>query len=288
MEPAERIAHLASAVGARDPLRALAAITRRRSLRDAVGDRRVLITGASSGIGEDLATRVGRAGGHVLLVSRRREVLEDVAADVEDLGGVASVHPADLADGDDAARVAEEIVAEHGGVDILINNAGHSIRRSLKRSYDRPQDFERTMALNYFGAMRLMLVLLPGMCERHDGHVVNISTVGLTANAPLFPAYLASKAALDALTKSIGPELIRDGVQVTTVFMPLTRTPMIEPTEDFENVPAISVRQASAMVAEALIDRPREVNSMFGRISRTLYQLAPGQADRVVGATLRP
>ncbi len=211
-----------------------------QSLQDAVKGRPVLITGASSGIGQETAVEIGRAGGTVLLVARTREKLEEVADQIRELGGTAHVHPADLTDTDDIDRMAAEVLDAHGHVDILINNAGKSIRRSVDRSYDRFHDYQRTMALNYFAPVKLILDLLPVMRQRGSGHIINISTIGLQVNTPRFAAYLASKAALDAFSRSIGPEIIGDGVHVTTVYMPLVRTPMIAPTKAYDRLPVAS------------------------------------------------
>ena len=180
------------------------ALFRDRSLATAIKDKRVLITGASSGIGLETALRIGEAGGTVILVARTREKLEDVAKQVEAKGGTAHVHPADLSDLEDIERMAQEVIDAHGGVDVLINNAGRSIRRSVARSYDRFHDFERTMQLNYFGALKLILALLPGMRERKTGHIINVSSIGVQTNTPRFSAYVASKSALDAFSRCVG------------------------------------------------------------------------------------
>jgi hypothetical protein len=163
------------------------------SLQDAVSGRTVLITGASSGIGKSAALKIGEAGGTVLLVARTREKLEEVAGEIEQLGGLAYVHPCNLSDMDDIDRMAAEVLEQHEAVDILINNAGKSIRRSVTRTYDRFHDYQRTMQLNYFGPVKLILDLLPSMRERKTGHIVNISTIGLQVNTPRFAAYVADQ-----------------------------------------------------------------------------------------------
>ena len=160
--------------------------------------------------------KVGEAGGEVILVSRTREKLEEVAKQVEEAGGTAHVHPADLSDLDDIERMAQEVIDAHGGVDVLINNAGRSIRRSVARSYDRFHDYERTMQLNYFGALKLIMALLPGMRERKSGHIINVSSIGVQTNTPRFSAYVASKSALDAFSRCAAPECVADNVKFTT------------------------------------------------------------------------
>ena len=252
------------------------------SLEEAIREKIVLITGASSGIGEQTAKELGEAGGTVLLVARTREKLEEVAETVQEAGGTAFVHPCDLSDPDDIDRMAQEVLAEYGQVDILINNAGKSIRRSIDRSYDRFHDYQRTMALNYFAPVKLILNLLPVMRMRGSGHIVNISTIGLQVNTPRFAAYLASKAALDAFSRSIGPEIIGDGVHITTVYMPLVRTPMIAPTKAYDRLPVASPDEAARMVTEAIRKRPKRIATTLGSIGQLTYALAPGAQDLVV------
>ncbi len=216
-----------------------------------------MITGASQGIGRATALQLGRAGANVLLVARTQEKLEDVARQVQALGGTAYVHRCDLTDLDDIDRMADEVLEQHGHVDILINNAGRSIRRSVSRSYDRLHDYERTMQVNYFGPVKLILKLLPVMREQGSGHIINISSIGLQTNTPRFAAYLASKAALDAFSRSIAPEIIDDGVHMTTVYMPLVRTPMIAPTKIYDRFPTLSPEEAAEMISEAIRKRPK-------------------------------
>jgi short-subunit dehydrogenase len=253
-----------------------------QSLPGVVKGRVVLITGASSGIGEATALQLGRAGGTVLLVARTRDKLEGVAAEVQDAGGIAHVYPCDLSRPDDVDRMAQEVLDQHEQVDVLVNNAGKSIRRSINRSYDRFHDYQRTMQLNYFAPVKLILDLLPVMRERGSGHIVNISTMGLQVNTPRFAAYLASKAALDAFSRSIGPEIIGDGVHITTVYMPLVRTPMIAPTKLYDRFPTLSPEEAADMICEAIRKRPKKVATALGNLGQLTYAIAPGAQDLVV------
>jgi NAD(P)-dependent dehydrogenase (short-subunit alcohol dehydrogenase family) len=255
---------------------------RERSLASSISGKKILITGASSGIGLETALKIGEAGGEVLLVSRTREKLEEVARQVEEAGGVAHVHPADLADLADIDRVAAEILDEHGGVDVLINNAGRSIRRSVARSYDRFHDYERTMQLNYFGALKLILAFLPGMRERRSGHVINVSSIGVQTNTPRFSAYVASKAALDAFSRCVAPECVNDNVKFTTVYMPLVRTPMIAPTDIYKAFPTLTPDEAAQMLADAMIDKPKRMASRLGTFGEVLYAVSPQTVDIVL------
>jgi short-subunit dehydrogenase len=251
------------------------------SLTDAVSGRVVLITGASSGIGRAAALKIGAAGGIVLLVARTREKLEELAGDIDQLGGVAYAHPCNLTDIDDIDRLAHEVLEQHQAVDILINNAGKSIRRSVDRSYDRFHDYQRTMQLNYFGPVKLILDLLPSMRSRRRGHIINISTIGLQVNTPRFAAYVASKAALDAFSRSMAPEVIGDGVHVTTIYMPLVRTPMIAPTKHYDRFPTLTPDEAAHMITDAIRKRPKRMATTLGTLGQITYALAPGAQDLV-------
>ncbi len=255
---------------------------RDRSLATAIKGKKVLITGASSGIGLETAVSIGEAGGEVLLVSRTREKLEEVAEQVREAGGTAHVHPADLSDLEDIERMAAEVIAEHGGVDVLINNAGRSIRRSVARSYDRFHDYERTMQLNYFGALKLILALMPGMRERKSGHIINVSSIGVQTNTPRFSAYVASKSALDAFSRCVAPECVEDNVKFTTIYMPLVRTPMIAPTDMYKAFPTLSPEEAAQMLCDAMIDKPKRKASRLGTFGEVMYALSPATVDIVL------
>jgi NAD(P)-dependent dehydrogenase (short-subunit alcohol dehydrogenase family) len=246
------------------------------NLRAALAGRVVLVTGASSGIGRAVAAQVGRYGGRVMLVSRSREKLDELRGQIEAEGGEAHVYPTDLSDMDACERLARQVLEEHGRVDVLVNNAGRSIRRSLVQSLDRFHDFERTMRLNYFGAVKLMLAIIPGMRERRSGHVINISSIGVQAYPPRFGAYVASKSALAALSRCIQPELADDGVAVTNIHMPLVRTPMIAPTGMYRNFPTIDTDQAAEMVLQAILSRPPEVSTRLGKLGEAVDTLSPG------------
>jgi NAD(P)-dependent dehydrogenase (short-subunit alcohol dehydrogenase family) len=255
---------------------------RDRSLAGTIKGKKILITGASSGIGLETALKAGEAGAEVLLVSRTREKLEEVAEKVRGEGGTAHVHPADLSDLEDIDRLAKEVLDEHGGVDVLINNAGRSIRRSVAASYDRFHDYERTMQLNYFGALKLILAFLPGMRERKSGHIINVSSIGVQTNTPRFSAYVASKSALDAFSRCTAPEVVGDNVKFTTVYMPLVRTPMIEPTDIYKAFPTLTPDEAAQMLCDAMIDKPKKMASRLGTFGELLYTLSPKSVDIVL------
>jgi short-subunit dehydrogenase len=280
----------------RDSLSTLRAFGRRipgaggllaHSLGDAVRGKTVMITGSSSGIGRAAALKIGEAGGTVLLVARTREKLEEVRTEIERLGGRAHVHPADLSNIDDIDRLAAEVLAAHGVPDILVNNAGRSIRRSVRRSYDRFHDYQRTMQVNYFGPVKLILDFLPEMRGRGSGHIINVSTMGLQANTPRFSAYLASKAALDAFSRSIASEIIGDGVHITTIYMPLVRTPMIAPTKMYDRFPAMSPDDAADLITDAIRKRPKRVSIALGNAAQLGYAIVPGAQDVILNQAVR-
>jgi NAD(P)-dependent dehydrogenase (short-subunit alcohol dehydrogenase family) len=260
---------------------------RDRSLGNAVRGKRVLITGASSGIGRAAARKIGEAGGTVILVARSVEKLREVQTEIEKAGGTAHVHTADLSDLESCDALVREVNDRHGGVDVLVNNAGRSIRRSLALSQDRFHDFQRTMQLNYFGAVKLILGFLPGMKERRSGHVINVSSIGVQTNPPRFSAYVASKAALDAFARCAASELVEDGIALTTIHMPLVKTEMIAPTKIYEAFPTISAEEAAELVCNAVIDRPKRVSTRLGVFGQVAYAVAPKAVDVVLNTAYR-
>jgi NAD(P)-dependent dehydrogenase (short-subunit alcohol dehydrogenase family) len=262
-----------------------------RSLSGAIGGKVVLITGASSGIGKATAIKCGEAGAKVLLVARTPEKLEETRDEIEEAGGTAHIHQCDLSDIPDVERMAQEVLDEHGRVDVLVNNAGRSIRRSVELSYDRFHDFERTMQLNYFGALRLILSLLPVMRMRSGGrkggHIINISSIGVQTNTPRFSAYVASKAALDAWSRCVASEVIDDGVHITTIHMPLVRTPMIAPTKMYDAFPTITPDDAAEMITKAMITKPKKVATRLGNFGELLYNIAPKASDAILNTAYK-
>jgi NAD(P)-dependent dehydrogenase (short-subunit alcohol dehydrogenase family) len=262
-------------------------LRRGRTLKEALNGRHVLITGASSGIGRSTALKVAAAGGVPLLVARNVENLEEVRAEIVAAGGTAYVYAADLADLESVERLLERVLADPRNIDALVNNAGRSIRRSIALSYDRFHDFERTMQLNYFGAVKLIIGLLPHMRERGSGHIANVSSIGVQTNPPRFSAYVASKAALDAFSRVVASEVVGDGVSFTTIHMPLVRTPMIAPTKMYDAFPAISPDEAGDMICEALRGRPKEMGTRVGRFGEVAYTISPRMMDRILHLAYR-
>ncbi len=255
-----------------------------RALRKRVADRAVMITGASSGIGEALAYRLGAAGAKVLLVARSLEKLEAIKQGIEAHGGRAFVYAADLSDAKDTERLVAAVLSEHGRVDILVNNAGISIRRSVQKSYERVHDFERTLALNFLGAVRLIMGLLPGMRAAKQGQILNVSTIGVQVNVPRYGAYIASKAALDAFSRVLAVEALTDGVKVTTIYMPLVKTPMMESTTIYDAFPMRTADEAADLIVDGIVQQPKRVATPVGNLFELAYGLAPNAIDRVLNA----
>jgi NAD(P)-dependent dehydrogenase (short-subunit alcohol dehydrogenase family) len=258
-----------------------------RSFEGAVNGKVVLITGASSGIGKAAAKKIAAAGGVPLLVARSADKLEETKKEIEAAGGTAYTYSADLSDLDSIEELVKEILNEHPAVDVLVNNAGRSIRRSVALSYDRFHDFERTMQLNYFGAIKLIVSLLPHFAERGSGHVVNVSSIGVQTSPPRFAAYVASKAALDAWTKCAASEVVGNGVTFTTIHMPLVRTPMIAPTKMYDAFPTITPDEAADMVCEAIRAKPKEINTRLGTFGEVAYALQPKAVDQILHMAYR-
>jgi short-subunit dehydrogenase len=257
------------------------------TLEGQVKDRLVLITGASAGIGKATAIRLAAAGAKVILTARTEEKLIDAKAEIEELGGTAYVYTCDGSDMEDCDRVVGQITEDLGHVDILINNAGRSIRRSVNLAYDRFHDFERTMQLNYFGALRMILRVLPGMTEQKRGHIINISSMGVLSNPPRFSAYIASKAALEAFSGCAASEFSDKNIHFTNINMPLVRTEMIAPTKIYEYAPALEVHEAIDMVVDAVINKPKRVATGMGKFLATAEALFPKLVEIFNNATYR-
>jgi acyl-CoA synthetase (AMP-forming)/AMP-acid ligase II/NAD(P)-dependent dehydrogenase (short-subunit alcohol dehydrogenase family) len=250
-------------------------------LRGSVEGKVVLLTGASYGIGEASALRLGAAGATVLLVARSPERLEEVAERIEEGGGTARVHPCDLADPDAVEALGAAVLAENGRVDVLVSNAGKSIRRSIDLSYERFHDFRRTIDVNYLGPVRLVLALLPSMRERGEGHIVNVSTLGIRMPpTPRWSAYLSSKAAFDVWLRSLAPEVRGDGISCTSIYMSLVHTRMSEPTPMFRNMPGLTPEQAAGLVCRAIVERPREIEPWWVRGAAPALEAARGPWER--------
>ncbi|MFT6957028.1 MAG: NAD(P)-dependent dehydrogenase (short-subunit alcohol dehydrogenase family) [Halieaceae bacterium] len=249
------------------------------ALRRKVKGKVVVVTGATSGIGKECALRLAKANATVILVARTVEKLDETLTEISEEGGTAQAYSCDVSSAKDCEKLVAKVLTDHGGVDILINNAGRSIRRSVRYSYDRFHDFERTMELNYYGALRLILGFLPGMEAQQGGQIINISSIGVLTSPPRFSAYVASKAALDAFSLCAAPEFAGDNIDFTTVYMPLVRTPMIAPTSLYKAFPTLSPEQARDLVIKAIISKPKRVSTGLGVVGAVAQATMPSVTE---------
>ncbi len=251
-------------------------------LRRSVDGRIVLITGASSGVGRAAALRLAAAGATVLLVARRRELLDEL---VDEIGSErALAYPCDLADPEAVDALVEEVLERHGHVDVVVSNAGISIRRWLSESYERPHDFERTINVNYLGPVRLLLGLLPSMRRRGSGHIVNVATMGIDFPALRWSAYIASKTAFETWLGGVAPEIRADGVTTTSIHLQLVRSPMLGPFRMWQRVPGMSTEEAAGIIARAIVDRPRVIAPLFARVGGALTEIGQRPVEALLAA----
>lgn len=253
-----------------------------KALFECIAGKHVLITGASSGIGRSVAEYLAGSRATVHLVARNTEKLQEVAGKLTDSGTAVFVHTCDLSIESDVSDLIESIVATHGGVDILVNNAGRSIRRDVTDSFERLHDFRRTMELNYFAAMGLILGFLPTMTQRGYGHVINVLTMGVQVRTPRFAAYVASKSALDAASRSIAGELKGKNLHFTQVYLPLVRTPMIEPTKVYKDMKAWTPEEAAEAILGAVVSKDSTVSLAMGKVAELLHFAVPDRALSIV------
>lgn len=245
--------------------------------------KRILLTGASSGIGEAAAAKLADSGATVIVVARRRDLLDTLVTRITKAGGDARAHACDLSDLDAVDDLVATVEAEHGGVDILVNNAGRSIRRPLAESLERWHDVERTMSLNYYAPLRLIRGLAPGMIRRGDGHVINVSTWGVkTESPPLFGVYNASKAALSSISRILETEWSDKGVHSTTLYYPLVLTPMIAPTRAYDGLPGLSAEEAAGWIVTAARHRPVNIAPRIAVTAHAVNSIAPAAVDALM------
>lgn len=273
---------------------------RRDDPRGPLQGRHVIITGASSGIGRASAIAIAERGATVFALARNGAALDELVAEIRANGGAAHAFTCDVTDSASVEHTVKDILGRFDHVDYLVNNAGRSIRRSVVNSTDRLHDYERVMAVNYFGAVRMVLALLPHWRERRFGHVVNVSSAGVQARNPKYSSYLPTKAALDAFSDVVGSEVLSDHITFTNIHMPLVRTPMIVPSHRLNPVRAISPERAAAMVVRGLVDKPARIDTPLGTLAeagnyfvprtsrRILHQLYLGYPDSAAARGLAP
>jgi NAD(P)-dependent dehydrogenase (short-subunit alcohol dehydrogenase family) len=244
--------------------------------------RHVIITGASSGIGRASAIAIAERGATIFALARSASALDDLVAEIRESGGQAHAFTCDVTDSASVEHTVKDILGRFGHVDYLVNNAGRSIRRSVTASTDRLHDYERVMAVNYFGSVRMVLALLPHWQERRFGHVVNVSSAGVQANSPKYSAYVPTKAALDAFAEVVGTETLSEHITFTSIHMPLVRTPMIAPSRQLNPVPPITAEHAAAMVVRGLVEKPTRIDTPLGTLADFGTYLTPKLSRRLL------
>ncbi len=258
-----------------------------RSLRGKVEGKVVVVTGGTSGIGEATAIKLAEAGAQVVIVARDPEKAKETLAKIKATGGSAKFYSCDLSSLDDCDKLVAMVLKDFGTCHYLVNNAGRSIRRGIANSFDRFHDFERTMSLNYFGSLRLIMGFLPAMMKQNKGHIINISSIGVLTQAPRFSAYVASKAALDAFAGCAASEFVDNNIHFTTINMPLVRTPMIAPTKMYNSVPTLSPEQAADLVVEAIVYKPVRIATRLGIAGAVLHAVSPKLTQIILNAAFR-
>ncbi len=245
-----------------------------KKLRRQLEGKTILITGASSGIGEKLAYELAELPIHMILVARTEHKLQSMKNEIEQKAARVSIFPADL-------RIKEELegllVFLHqlpAGLDMIVSNAGKSIRRSIEDSLDRYHDFTRTMEINYFAPVQLLLATIP-LLKRDQGQVLNISTINaLLLPIPYWAAYQASKSAFDVWFRSVAPELNAMGIATTSIYLPLVKTPMILPTTAYQNMPVMRPSHVVKIICKAMYMKKKYYKPwwlIFGQLASIVF-----------------
>ena len=258
-----------------------------RSLEGKVKGKVVVVTGGTSGIGEATAIKLASAGAKVAIVARDPEKAQLTLAKIKEAGGTAKFYSCDLSDLASCDKLVASVLKDFGTCHFLVNNAGRSIRRGIANSFDRFHDFERTMSLNYFGSLRLIMGFLPAMMKQNAGQIINISSIGVLTQAPRFSAYVASKAALDAFSGCAASEFVDNHIHFTTINMPLVRTPMIAPTKMYNSVPTLSPEQAADLVVEAIVYKPVRIATRLGIAGAMPHAVSPKLTQIILNAAFR-
>ena len=258
-----------------------------RSLEGKIKGKVVVVTGGTSGIGEATAIKLATAGAKVAIVARDPEKAQLTLAKIKEAGGTAKFYSCDLSDLASCDKLVGSVLKDFGTCHFLVNNAGRSIRRGIANSFERFHDFERTMSLNYFGSLRLIMGFLPAMMKQDAGHIINISSIGVLTQAPRFSAYVASKAALDAFSGCAASEFVDNHIHFTTINMPLVRTPMIAPTKMYNSVPTLSPEQAADLVVEAIVYKPVRIATRLGIAGAMLHAISPKITQIILNAAFR-
>lgn len=246
-----------------------------RKMKNELDGKTILITGASSGIGREFAYLLANTTAHLILVARREESMRIMKEEIEEGSASVTVFPADLRNEEEADELLSFLHGLPDGLDVVVSNAGMSINRPIAGSLDRFHDFKRTMALNYFAPVQLLLSLIP-LLEKKNGHIVNISTINaLLLPIPHWAAYQASKTAFDTWLRSAEPELKNKNISTSSIYLPLVKTPMIEPTIAYKTAPAMSPVHVAEIIGEALYSKRKTYKPwwlIFGQLASVIFR----------------
>lgn len=223
------------------------------NLSKSIQGKTILITGASFGIGEQLAILLSKHRCNLILVARTTEKLELLKEKLENENCSIAIFAGDLRNETIMQNFLKFL--DKFQVSTFVSNAGLSINRSLRKSVDRMHDFNRTMSINYQVPVAITLALLPKL-EEFGGHLINVSAINvLLPPMPNWSAYQSSKVAFDQWCRSNEPELKSMGVDVSTIYLPLVKTRMIEPNKSYQNVPSMSPQQVAVVISKYMISK---------------------------------
>jgi short-subunit dehydrogenase len=215
--------------------------------------RRILITGASHGIGRATALALAGQGHSLVLAARNANTLLAVAEQIRSAGGRAQTVVLDVTDSESVQRGVREVLAE-GSLDVLVNNAGNCHQQEFL--WCSEADMQQEMNLNYFGAQRMIRALLPAFVQQRAGRIINVSSLVGSSAAPTTANYSASKAALEAFSNALRGELVRFGIRVSVFVAPHTKTELGERTE-FRGVMSLPVEYVARELVHAIDTSPR-------------------------------
>ena len=241
------------------------------------------VTGTSRGLGLNLVRTLLAEGANVAATTRSEARL---------LAGLDGVDTARLlaleVEVTDESAVGAAIATlqeRFGTPDVVVNNAGYGYLGAVEET--TPDDVRRMFDVQIGGTWNVLRAVLPGLRAAGGGHIINISSIGVLTNSPRFSAYVASKAALDAFSRCAQAEFSDNGVNFTTINMPLVKTPMIAPTKMYESVPTLSPDEAADIIIEAIIERPVRIATRLGTFAQVFYALAPRVYEIVMNTAFR-
>jgi len=239
--------------------------------------RVALVTGASRGIGRSIALALGAAGADVACCARSEEQIAATADEVRRHGGRADAFPLDVTRTNDVLRAVRDVEAAFGGIDILVNNAGVTLEKKTVEVTD--EDWEHVLTTNLTSMFRLARAVAPGMIARGRGKIINIGSMYGRLGVPRYAAYCASKAAVEALTRSLGAEWARHGIQVNCLAPGYMNTDIPRTALADEKTRALFLSKVPAR----RIGEPDEVGPLAVYLASPASDFMTGQTVRLDG-----